>query len=112
MTWPDRISVYHRLQRKPDPSCDSFGLDVMILSERHQRVAARLVEDLVVYDYRQGIKTGLRGFMIDQFQQTWSAQQIAQTTNEGRIKDLLMRVENLEKISWDRDGAQEDLGNR
>lgn len=52
MAWPDRISVYHKLRAAPTASTDSFILDVLILSERHQRPAARCVEDIVVYDYR------------------------------------------------------------
>lgn len=110
MTWPDRISVYHRLRFPPKPLSDCFGLDVMILSERHQRVAARCVEDLVIYNYRLRTKTHLRDFMTNQFQYAWSAQEAAKSANEMMIKDLLTRVERLEKASWDRDGAQEDIG--
>lgn len=82
----------------------------MILSERHQRVAARCVEDLVIYNYRLGNKTHLRDFMINQFQYAWRAQEAAKSANEMRINDLLTRIERLEKASWDRDDAQEDLG--
>lgn len=112
MTWPDRISVYHKLQSTPGPLCDSFGLDVIILSEQHQRAAARCVEDLVVYNYRRGTKTVLSDCMINQFQHTWRAQEEAKAINETRINDLLMKVKRLEKASWDRDGAQEDLGGK
>lgn len=44
MAWPDRISVYHKLRFLPTSSTDSFILDVVIMSERHQRPAARCVE--------------------------------------------------------------------
>lgn len=110
MTWPDRISVYHKLQSAPTPSTDSFVLDVLILSERHQRAAARCVEDIVVYDYRQVKKAPLRGFMVEKFRETWEAQEDAKRRNEGRVRQLLGRVKRLEKDSWDRSGAVEDLG--
>lgn len=44
MAWPDRISVYHKLRSLPTSSTNSFILDVIIISERHQRPAARCVE--------------------------------------------------------------------
>lgn len=110
MTWPDRVSVYHKLRSAPSLPCDFFGLDVIILSERHQRAAARCIEDLVVYNYRERTKTELSDFMVAQFQHTWRAQEAAKAINETRIKDLLIKVEKLEKASWDQEGAQEDLG--
>lgn len=110
MTWPDHISVYHKLRSSPTPSTDSFILDVLILSERHQRPAARCVEDIVVYDYQRGQKTPLRPFMVEQFQRTFALQEGAKKRNEGRVRELLERVEGLEKKSWDREGAVEDMG--
>ncbi|KAL8870451.1 MAG: hypothetical protein Q9174_003513 [Haloplaca sp. 1 TL-2023] len=110
MTWPDRISVYHKLRNEPDSATDSFVLDVLILSERHQRAAARCVEDLVVYDYRNGKKTCLPPFMLEQFSRTWQAQQATRRSNEERLVDLTARVRRLEKASWDKEGAVEDVG--
>ena len=112
MAWPDRISVYHKLRSLPTSSTDSFILDVIIISERHQRPAARCVEDIVVYDYRKGKKTPLRAFMVEKFQETWEAQEEAKRRNENRVRSLLERVQKLERDSWDRKGAKEDLGTR
>lgn len=111
MAWPDRISVYHKLRAAPTASTDSFILDVLILSERHQRPAARCEEDIVVYDYRSGAKTPLRGFMVDKFMETFELQEQSKIRNEGRVRDLLRRVQRLERTSWDRPGAVEDMGN-
>lgn len=110
MTWPDRVSVYHKLRSPPSGSTDSFVLDVLILSERQQRAAARCVEDIVVYDYRKGIKTPLRPFMAEVFTQTFRLQEEARAKYTGRVSDLLRQVESLEKESWDRKDAKEDFG--
>lgn len=110
MEWPDRISVYHKLRSAPTASTDSFILDVLILSEKHQRPAARCVEDIVVYDYRQGKKSPLRDFMVEEFQETFKLQEEAKQRNEGRVRDLLDRVQKLESESWDRADAAEDMG--
>lgn len=110
MKWPDRLSVYHKLRSRPSDTSDSFVLDVLILSERHQRAAARCVEDIVVYDYRRAQKVPLRPFMLEQFKKTWEAQEEAKTKNSARVKELLGRVRRLEKDSWDRKGAVEDRG--
>ena len=110
MTWPDKISVYHKLRSAPTSTTDSFILDVMILSEKHQRPAARCMEDIVVYDYRKGRKSPLRDFMLEKFQETFNLQEASKKRNESRVQKLLQRVERLEKETWDRVDAKEDIG--
>lgn len=110
MTWPDHVSVYHKLGQEPGADTDSFVLDVLILSELHQRPAARCVEDIVVYDYRKGKKAPLTPFMLDAFRNTWQLQQEAKNKFGGRVRSLLEGVEKLEKESWDRPDATEDFG--
>ncbi|KAI9849617.1 MAG: hypothetical protein M1837_002742 [Sclerophora amabilis] len=110
MTWPDRVTVFHKLQSAPSDDSDAFTLDVMILSEAHQRCAARCVEDIVVYDYRQGRKTPLRPFMQDVFRDTFQQQEGAKGRWSQRVGSLINRVDQLEKASWKQDGAKEDLG--
>lgn len=110
MTWPDHITVYHKLRSLPSPSTDSFILDVVILSELHQRPAARCVEDIVVYDYQQAKKTPLRPFMLERFRETYELQEQAKNENGARVKVLHDKVRSLEKLSWDMEGAKEDFG--
>lgn len=110
MTWPDRVSVYHKIRRAPEATDDSFILDAIILSERHQRPAARCVEDIVVYDYQKGSKTSLRPFMRDVMQETFRLQEKAKEDNVGQVLSLTQRVEKLEKLTWDRADAKEDFG--
>lgn len=115
MTWPDRISVFHKLRNSPssttssaDPS--SFTLDVLILSERHQRPAARCEEDVVVYNYSAGKKAPISGFIKDGFEKVWQGQEIAKERAEKRIAEVEDLVSLLEKDSWDRPDAVEDMG--
>lgn len=110
MAWPDRISVYHKLRAAPTATTDSFILDVLILSERYQRPAARCVEDIVVYDYRRGVKSPLRNFMMEKLGETFELQEQSRIRNERRVRDLLQRVQRLEKQVWDRPDAVEDMG--
>lgn len=110
MAWPDRVTVYHKLGQRPTENTDSFVLDVLILSEKHQRPAARCVEDLVVYDYRKGKKTPLPPFMLDRFLETFELQEEAKEKYGDMANELLERVRALEQSSWDRPDAREDLG--
>jgi hypothetical protein len=87
-------------------------LDVMILSEVRQRPAARCLEDCVTYDYRQGRKTTLPPWMLEQLEKTFDLQERAKSDNSRRIRVLLDRVRALEKQTWDRDDATEDFGSQ
>ncbi|KAH0558638.1 hypothetical protein GP486_004712 [Trichoglossum hirsutum] len=109
LTWPDHISVYHKLRPFPaDPA--AFDLDVIILSELHQRPAARCSESLLVYNYQSRQKIPMPSFMRDAFEETLRLQKAAKEEKVGRIQSLLERVTKLEKESWDREGAKEDMG--
>ena len=110
MKWPDRISVYHKLDSRPDETTESIILKVMILSETQQRPAARCIEDVVVYDYRTSKKTTLPLFVLNQFQRTYDLQQAAKAENGNKIRLLLDKVRDIECASWDRPGAKEDFG--
>jgi hypothetical protein len=102
--------VLHKLRHKPESEADHFILDVLILSESHRRPAARCVEDIVVYDYQKAQKSPLPPFMIEKFRQTFELQEQAKERCSNRIKNLLDRVQRLEKSSWDRPDAKEDFG--
>ena len=107
MTWPDRITVCHKLRSQPDESTENMVLDVVILSERTQRPAAMCLEDVVVYDYRAGKKSGMPKFMLDQFKKIWELQEEERAASSMKVEQLLADVRELEKGSWDRDGAVE-----
>ena len=110
MTWPDRISVYHKLRSRPDESTGAMYLDVMILSEVRQRPAARCLEDCVVYDYKNAKKSSLPPFMLEQFKKIFDLQEEAKGRNRQKAQVLLDRITRLEKQTWDRADAKEDFG--
>ncbi|OJD14688.1 hypothetical protein AJ78_04979 [Emergomyces pasteurianus Ep9510] len=118
MTAPDKISVYHKLSHPPpapsspeSSSYSSFQLDVLILSEAHQRPAARCHEDIVTYDYQLGRKVKmLPPFMMDQFRKTWELQEESRRIWGLKVKEIEDQVKQLETSSWDRPDAVEDMG--
>lgn len=109
MTVPDRVSVYHSLITGK-PSTDSFWLKFIIISEKNQIISAHGKEHIVVYDYENGGKTPLEPFMKPAFKQVARSQRSWRTKNTARVFGLLKQVEELEKETWDKPGAKEDLG--
>lgn len=112
MKWPDKVTVYQKLVQDPSMSSDSaFKLDVMILSEAHQRPAARCHEDTVMYDYRLAQKMpSLPPFVMEQFKVMWGLQEEAKRVWQQRIVEIEDGVRKLEVESWDREDAVEDMG--
>ncbi|ROV88648.1 hypothetical protein VMCG_10321 [Cytospora schulzeri] len=112
MTYPDKVSVYHKLRLPPSaqPSPSSLILDAVIYSHRHQRVAARIEEDIVIYDYESAKKTEMLPFMRDVLEDTFRLQKSEEARARKRIWDLINSVEKLEKETWDRADAVEDNG--
>lgn len=112
MKYPDHISVYHKLGFEPKPGSDTFLFQVVIMSELHQRIAARVTEDCVLYDYNVGKKAAMKPFMVEVLRETWRLQEEAKRVNSKRVEGLLGRVRRLEQSSWDRADAVEDMGSR
>jgi hypothetical protein len=110
MTWPDKISVFHKLRYLPKPEDTSFVLDVVILSEGQRRVAARCEEDIVVYDYKRGEKIAVREFMMRAFEKTWREQREEEERVRRRVEEVEGVVRELERGCWDKEGAVEDMG--
>lgn len=115
MTWPDKITVYHKLTHAPpadtDPARSTWDLSVLILSEAKQRPAARCHEGLTTYDYRLGKKTAsIPPFMMEQFRSTWKLQEEEKVRWHGRVREIEKKVRALETGSWDRPDAVEDMG--
>ena len=108
--YPDRITVLHKLSSKPEADTDHFILDVLILSELHRRVAARCVEDIVIYDYQASRKSSMKPFMVRRLQETFDLQEEAKQKYGNKALGLVQRVRELEKGSWDRPDAKEDFG--
>ncbi|CAZ85084.1 unnamed protein product [Tuber melanosporum] len=96
--WPDKVTVYHKLSEVGD---SSFTLGVIILSEKHQRLAARCMEDIVVYNYKPKGKSPpgrapLPEFVRIQFESTLQLQKEARDDALSGIRDIDARVNGLE----------------
>ena len=110
MTWPHPMSVYHNLYSSPLAASNSIQIGVLVLSDRHQRPAARWVEDLIFNNYADGRKSELENSMFIALQDAWVEQEKNRAQSEKRIRELMIRLTKLEKESWDQEGAQEDMG--
>ncbi|KAI0157783.1 thioesterase-like superfamily-domain-containing protein [Xylariaceae sp. FL1272] len=110
VTYPDTFSAYHKLSIKPEREHTSLFLEGIIFSHRHQRVAARLTEDITIYDYQKGVKTTLPTFTLGPLDVTWYNQEEAIIEARRKISMLLEDVRDLERETWDREDAVEDLG--
>jgi hypothetical protein len=112
MVYPDTISVYHKLRTSPvgQPMPSDFVLDCVVLSHNHKRPAARLKEHIVVYDYKAAKRTELPPFVLDWFIETYRLQGEEMIRARAKIWDLIGAVKELEKETWDREDAAEDLG--
>ncbi|KAK4553432.1 hypothetical protein LTR86_009489 [Recurvomyces mirabilis] len=112
MRWPDHISIYHKLHNEPTPDDAAIVLDVVVMSELHQRPAARLSEDILIYDYTRAKKIALPKFMYSMFLETWKLQEEARKANMEKGARIGEEVRRLELETWDREGAVEDMGSR
>ncbi|KAG5919814.1 hypothetical protein E4U53_003962, partial [Claviceps sorghi] len=99
VTYPDKITVIHKLAQRPSGTSTGLFLDAVIYSERHRRVAARCSEDIAVYDYRAGRVSTMRSFMVDALQGVWHLQEEKRCEVEGDIADMEQLVEQLERSS-------------
>lgn len=63
-----------------------------------------------MYDYTAGKKAPISGFIKDGFERVWKEQEIAKERAEKRIAEVEELVKQLEKDSWDRPDAVEDMG--
>jgi predicted metal-dependent RNase len=110
LRYPDRITVLHKLLTEPKEGMDALHLEAVVLSETHQRIAARITEDIAVYDYRIGKKAPLPPFVIQSLRQIWQEQEKEVTRSMSEIFSLSGRISAVEKETWDRQDAVEDLG--
>lgn len=113
MTWPDKITVYHRLTQNPSDSLDKsyFQQEALILSESKQRPAARVIEQNYLYDYTKLRKTDTPpDFILRQFQETWALQEESRKQWQREVANIEDEVRRLELESWDNPDAVEDMG--
>jgi Thioesterase-like superfamily len=88
VVYPDTTTTLHKLVSKPDQNSTGIDMEVIIISEREQRVAARCFEDIVVYDYQAGQKTALPAFIIEELGSAYDAQEQAKVNVAAEIREL------------------------
>lgn len=96
MRYPDSVTVIHKLAAKPNYDSTNVLMDVVMYSEKHQRVTARAFEDIVVYDYSTGKKTSPKRFMIDELVQVYNLQEQSKQNVEAEIADIERMLKTIE----------------
>lgn len=96
MEFPDRTTVLHKLAALPNYDSDHVLLEAVILSEKHQRPAARCFEDIVVFDYRVGKKTPLKKFMVDKLREIYYKQEATRRRVGEEIDHIVAQVKEIE----------------
>ncbi|OAQ80848.1 thioesterase superfamily protein [Purpureocillium lilacinum] len=89
ITYPDQVTVIHKLSVKPDYGADSVILEAVILSEQHKRIAARCFEDIAVYDYQAAKRAPLKDFMVDELRKVYDLQE----KNKAEMDKLAAAIE-------------------
>jgi hypothetical protein len=113
LTHPSRITLHHRLTLPPaafSTSTTSITLACAVLSTTHHRPAARVTEEVLPYDYRAGQVATLPPWMVAVFRQAAAEEEAERACWAARRAELEGWVEELERGSWNRAGAVEDMG--
>ena len=110
LQYPDRVTVIHRLLQKPKEGMDSLHLEAVILSETHQRIAAKITEDIAVYDYRIRKKAPLPDFMIETLLKEYEEQERNAQSARHDTSVVEGQIRKIELETWDKEDAVEDLG--
>lgn len=90
--YPDQVTVLHRLANRPDETTDSIHMEVLIISHKKRRIAARCFESIVPYDYQKHKKAHVPKFMVPALQAQYDKQAEAQAWAKQTITKLLQQV--------------------
>ncbi|GAB1200377.1 hypothetical protein APSETT444_009748 [Aspergillus pseudonomiae] len=98
MKFPDRISVLYKLREPPTYESTSLRMEAWVLSHQHRRVAAKCVDDTVIYDYTSGKRSVLKPFMVDILQHTFELQKMCKTKHTEEASKAITAVEELKTV--------------
>lgn len=96
MTFPDQVTVLHKLMERPDNTSDRVFMEAVAFSHKHQRVAARFFEDIAVYDYRAAKRAPLKPFMVEEMQKMYNLQEQRQQEVERQVQQILYALDELQ----------------
>ncbi|MCJ1401575.1 hypothetical protein MMC11_004791 [Xylographa trunciseda] len=93
-----------------DASPTKLLFSCLLLSTAAQRPSARIQEEIVAFDYRIQKPARFPEHMLDMLRVRWEEQEQTRAMWEESAKQLEAMVEGLERQSWNRQGAVEDVG--
>lgn len=96
VTFPDRVSVFHKITKPPEPDSDHFILEAIILSEYHYRTAARLTEEIGIYDHIEGKKSTLKPNQVRDLNRIFKRQPLNREAADKEIDEWMDRLTDLE----------------
>ncbi|KAG5665495.1 hypothetical protein KAF25_009620 [Fusarium avenaceum] len=97
LKFPDHITLVYKLLEEPTYESTSVKMEAWILSEQYRRVAARCIDDTVIYDYTTAKKSVLKPFMVDKLKHTFKLQQESQRKYTDEANRVIKAVEELKK---------------
>lgn len=97
LVFPDRVTVLHKIQPLKESNPENFTLEVVILSEKNRRVAAKCLEDIVIYDYKVGGKAPMPDFLYQILLQVQNEQTEWQKKCLSRLQELDRAVSEIEQ---------------
>ncbi|KAI2643639.1 hypothetical protein GGS21DRAFT_27357 [Xylaria nigripes] len=102
--------MYHKVSLCPERIHTALKLESVVLSHKHRRVAARSVEVLGTYDYKNATVVELPPFVRYGMRKYWEKQWRQITWADWRIARLREDVKDLAKATWNHENAVEDFG--
>ncbi|KAJ4307664.1 hypothetical protein N0V84_012574 [Fusarium piperis] len=94
--FPDRVSVYHRIVKPPDLHTTKLVLEAIILSENNRRVAARCMEELTVYDFKEDKTATLRPNQVRDLNRIFRKQPSNREFADKEIDEFIDRLTDVE----------------
>jgi hypothetical protein len=89
----------HKIRPLSKPEADQFTLNAVVLSEKHRRVAAKCVEEIVVYDYRIGKKAPMDEWVFKVLRRISEEQEEWKEKCQARIRQLDAEVTAVEEAN-------------
>lgn len=96
ITFPDRVSVFHKIIKPPEPGSDHFVLEAIILSEYHYKTAARVVEEIGVYNHMKGKEGTLKPNQVRDLYRLYRKQPQNREVADKEIDEWMDRLTDLE----------------
>ncbi|KAL2214673.1 hypothetical protein CC79DRAFT_156723 [Sarocladium strictum] len=95
LKYPDTVLVAHKLSEPLTKDSKSMTLEAVIISKRHLRIAARLVEKISFYDYVAGKVALVPPPLLEQLNGRSADLLRIQQESRQKVQELEQRVEQL-----------------